>query len=451
MKIIYLILDAISYQDSWLKNNTKMKHLKNISNDSLNFHNHYAVTHNTIGNCAALLSGLSPTLTNVVGRMQSYDENRYGYLQNVLKKNGCPTHFMTPCKFVYSPDPNYKFEFDSFSVLSPSLAEYRVAAEELNNQHFFKKVRELSSLKNYFLGLHYVDCHEPYETPINNKLVNRFLFPNIRKFLFTYENIFYRIPRRILRLYLKPSTILRNIYMYKEYPHLKSLKANPLGPILSPERYKNFYKKCWEDEELFKEFVQMKLLATEYLDEHISKFLNFIKENLAKDTIIFFSSDHGNNGVLSPDYLEKNGPLNELNTHIPLSIITFDEEIKKKFSIQGNINIFSSHTDFYNTAQRLYDLPVEENEFEKNLLNISNTNRFVLSEIHDNRKKHVQTRLVSENKIIDLRIKPIKNPENWLLYRKEDLINNPSNEEFNIYQNYKKKYNDYFSRRKKYN
>ena len=78
MKIIYLILDAISYQDSWLKNNTKMKHLKNISNDSLNFHNHYAVTHNTIGNCAALLSGLSPTLTNVVGRMQSYDENRKG-------------------------------------------------------------------------------------------------------------------------------------------------------------------------------------------------------------------------------------------------------------------------------------------------------------------------------------------------------------------------------------
>lgn len=451
MKIIYLILDAISYKDSWLKKDTKMKYLKDISNDSLNFHNHYAVTHNTIGNCAALLSGLSPTLTNAVGRIQSYDQNKYGYLQHVLKKNDCPTHFMTPCKFIYSPDPNYKFDFDSFSVLSPSLAEYRVAAEQLNNQFFFKKIKELSSLKNYFLGLHYVDCHEPYETPLNNKLINKFLFPNIRKFLFSYENIFYRIPRRILRLYLKPSTILNNIYMHRKYPHLKNLKANALGPILSPERYNDFYKKCWEDENLYKEFVQMKLLATEYLDEQISKFLSYVKENSAKDTVIFFSSDHGNNGVLSPDYLEKNGPLNELTTHIPLSIITFDNEIKKRFKIEGNTKILSSHTDFYNTALRLYNLPVEENEFEKNLLNMSNQDRFVLSEIHDNRKKHAQTRLISDSRLIDLRIKPIKNPERWLLYEKEDLLNNPSNEEFNIYENYKKKYNNYFSQRKKKN
>ena len=82
---------------------------------------------------------------------------------------------------------------------------------------------------------------------------------------------------------------------------------------------------------------------------------------------------------------------------------------------------------------------------------MSDQERFILSEIHDNRKKHVQTRLVSQNQIIDLRIKPIKNPENWLLYKKEDLLNNPSSEEFNIYENYKKKYNDYFSRRKKQN
>ena len=45
-------------------------------------------------------------------------------------------------------------------------------------------------------------------------------------------------------MYLKPSTILKNIYMYKEYPHLKNLKSNPLGPLLSPERYSNFYQKC---------------------------------------------------------------------------------------------------------------------------------------------------------------------------------------------------------------
>ena len=53
--------------------------------------------------------------------------------------------------------------------------------------------------------------------------------------------------------------------------------------------------------------------------------------------------------------------------------------------------------------------------------------------------------------MIDLRIKPIKNPENWQLYRKEDLLNNPSDEDFNIYVNYKKKYNNYFNQRKKLN
>ena len=36
-------------------------------------------------------------------------------------------------------------------------------------------------------------------------------------------------------------------------------------------------------------------------------------------------------------------------------------------------------------------------------------------------KINAQTRLVSESQIIDLRIKPNKNPENWLLYKYEDL------------------------------
>ena len=62
--------------------------------------------------------------------------------------------------------------------------------------------------------------------------------------------------------------------------------------------------------------------------------------------------------------------------------------------------------------------------------------------------QNVQSRLISESRLIDLRIKPMKNPEKWLLYKKEDLINNPSDEDFSIYENYKKKYNDYFSQRK---
>ena len=100
MKIIYLLLDAISYQDSWLKKDTKMENLKIFSKDSLNFHNHYAMTHNTIGNVGAMLSGLSPTLTKVVVRISRFDENKYGYLQHILKKINCSTHFMTPTQFL---------------------------------------------------------------------------------------------------------------------------------------------------------------------------------------------------------------------------------------------------------------------------------------------------------------------------------------------------------------
>ncbi len=449
MKIIYLLLDAISYEDSWLKEDSKMKYLKNYSKQSLNFHNHYAVTHNTIGNFGALLSGLSPTLTHVIGRVQGFENNKYGYLQNILRAVNCSSHFITPTKFHFSSNPNYKIEFDTFTTLSSSMADYRVCAEKLNIQHYFKKINELSTKDNYFLGLHYIDCHEPYETPVSHKLINKNLFPNIWNFLFTYEKIFYRIPRRFLRLYLKPSTILNNIYTYKKYPYLKNLNPKPFGPLLSPERYENFYKRCWEDQGLYKEFIQMKLLAHEYLDKQVAKMLDYIKENFAKDTVIFFSSDHGNMGVLSPNYLQENGPLNELSTHIPLSIISFDDEIKKRFSIEGDTKIFSSHTDFYNSVLSLYDFSVSENEFDKNFFKMSNKERFVLSELNDPRKNHAQTRLISENQIIDLRIKPNKNPENWLLYKREDLINNLSTEEFNMYTNYKKKYNEYFYKRKK--
>ena len=59
MKIIYLLLDAISYKHSWLNNRILMPNLNNYSKNALNFHNHYSVTHNTRGNLASMLSGIS--------------------------------------------------------------------------------------------------------------------------------------------------------------------------------------------------------------------------------------------------------------------------------------------------------------------------------------------------------------------------------------------------------
>jgi|TARA_B100000929_G_C15270470_1_gene339973 hypothetical protein len=77
--------------------------------------------------------------------------------------------------------------------------------------------------------------------------------------------------------------------------------------------------------------------------------------------------------------------------------------------------------------------------------------RFVMSELNDarNKKKYnAQTRLISDSQLIDLRMKATNNPNDWLLYKKEDLLNNPSEEDFSIYKNYKNKYNNFFNQRK---
>ncbi len=74
-----------------------------------------------------------------------------------------------------------------------------------------------------------------------------------------------------------------------------------------------------------------------------------------------------------------------------------------------------------------------------------------MSELNDarNKKKYnAQTRLISDSQLIDLRMKATNNPNDWLLYKKEDLLNNPSEEDFSIYKNYKNKYNNFFNQRK---
>ena len=72
MKIIYLLLDAISYEHSWLSNQGYMPNLKNLTSEGVNFHNHYSVTHNTRGNLATMFYGASSSITGVMGRKQSF-------------------------------------------------------------------------------------------------------------------------------------------------------------------------------------------------------------------------------------------------------------------------------------------------------------------------------------------------------------------------------------------
>ncbi len=440
MKIIFLLLDGVSYKDSWLVKNN-MPCLETLTLDALNFHNHYSVTHNTAGNVSCLLSGLTSSLTGIMGQKQNFRDNNYGYIQSLLKKNDINTYFYSTCntgKLHVKGDP---FDFNEFKIYGPSLAEYKVLSKNINLK-YLNTIKKLDPLNNYLVFFHYIDTHAPFETPLNQ--INKKDFPEIHKFLFTFENIFYRIPRRFLRKYIKPNTLLRNFYIYKEYPELKELNPIPLGPVLSAERFKDFYNMCWQNEKLYNEYDKMRDLAARYLDQNLNFFINKVKDINSRDTIFFISSDHGNNDLIKPEYTKSIGLLNNLNTHVPMSVITFDESLKKKLNIHGDIKEFTSHTDFYNTVESIFNLQKTENKFEKNLLRTNKVDRYIFSELHDTRFEYGHTKMFNDKKVVDLKFKTTNKLKEFKIFNKENLIDVSQINMFNDYYSYKSKYNSYY-------
>ena len=440
MKIIFLLLDGVSYKDSWIVKN-KMPYVESLTNDALNFHNHYSVTHNTAGNVSCLLSGLTSSLTGIMGQKQKFRDNKYGYIQSILKKNAINSYFYSTCNTGKLYVKNDNFDFNEFKIYGPSLAEYKILSKNINLK-YLKTINKLNNQKDYMAFFHYIDTHAPFETPLNK--ISKKEFPEINKFLFTFENIFYRIPRRFLRKYIKPNTLLRNFYTYKEFPELKELKPIPLGPVLSAERYKDFYNMCWQNDKLYNEYDKMRDLAARYLDKNLNYFINKLKDTNKKNTIFFISSDHGNNDLIKPEYTKNVGLLNDLNTHIPLSILTFDDDLKKEFNIIGNIKKFTSHTDFYNTIKKIFKLDESENEFEKNLLSLNDNERYIFSELHDTRFKYGHTKMINNKQIIDLKFRTTDKLNEFKIFEKENLINTSEIEMFKNYYLYKSKYNSYY-------
>lgn len=442
MKIIYLLLDGLSYDYSWLNSNL-MKNLHNLKKNSLNFHNHYSNTHNTGGNLICLLSGLTSSLTGIMGKKQSFRSNNYGCIQEFLRKENINTYFYSTCNVVKHYNSSDNINFSKFISYSPSMADYKVLAKAINNK-YVENVKKYHKLKNYLMFLHYTDTHAPFETPLNK--VSKKEYPEIYKFLYTFENIFYRIPRRFLRMYVKPQTLLKNFMTYREYPDLKKLNPIPFGPVLSAERYKDFYKKCWENEKLYNDYIKMKHMSARYLDQSLELFFDKIHDYVQDDTIFFISSDHGNNDTLSPNYIKKNGILNEQNTHIPLSIFTYDKKLKDKLNILGDIEVFTSHSDFFTTVNYLFNLEYIDNEFDENLLNIKKKNRFIFSEINNLRLEYGHTKLQNNDIKIELRTASTDNINKFKLYKKSDVINLINKSDYNIYFEYKSRYNKYFDK-----
>tara|TARA_X000000950_G_scaffold184947_1_gene224031 strand:- start:48557 stop:49891 length:1335 start_codon:yes stop_codon:yes gene_type:complete len=435
MKIIYLLLDAISYQHSWLSNNSYMPNLKKHSEKGMNFHNHYAVTHNTRGNLAAMFYGASSSITQVMGRKQSLRESGLESLQKKLKNIGYETSYIGTQPLFHSEKKGDNLDFSRCIYLSPSMSDFYIPAENFNKYIFQNKKKIQDKSLSFF---HFTDCHEPYETPDNQ--LDKKTFPNIHNFHYRLSNIFYRIPRKVYKNFFSYNNAKKKKEIFSLYPRLKELCIHPFGSVNTPERYSWFYEKVWSDRNFLYEYEKMMTVTLKYLDKHINETLKFIKEYHKHNTLIFISSDHGNNGVLSPAFKLKYGLLSDAATHIPLSLLTFDEKIKEKFFYERNIHKFTSHTNFFKTILNLIDN--KKNKFEKeSLISKDIENEYVLSELNDERFDYGECVIRNLNERISLRIKSSDNPQTLKLIEFNDILNSINQNDYNKYYNFKSKYN----------
>lgn len=434
MKIIYLLLDAISYDHSWLSDKNFMPYLSEYSKTSINFHNHYAVTHNTRGNLAAMLYGASSSITKVMGRKQSFRDSGLTSLQMELRKNNYKSAYIGTQPLFQGEKKNDDLDFSECLYLSPSMSDFYIPAENFN-KFLETKLKTLDNKSLTFL--HYTDCHEPYETPEN--ILTKKDYPLTHKFHYRPANLIYRIPRKIFQKYLSLKNIINKKKIYKNYPYLSKLCENPFGSISTPERYSWYYEKVWSNENFFEEYKKMMTTTLTYIDKKIKKILKYLEFYFPKDTIIFVSSDHGNNGILSPKYKNKHGLLSSASTHVPLTLITFDEKIREKINLRKDIYNYTSHTNFYKTILNLIN--PEKYKYNNTLLNEKLDNNFVISEVNDARFEFGECILRNNNKIINLRIPKSDDPDTLMLISKKNLLNNISDEDYELYRNFKLKYN----------
>jgi len=436
MKIIYLLLDAISYEHSWLSNENYMPNLKNITENGINFHNHYSVTHNTRGNLAAMLYGASSSITGVMGRKQSFRDSGLKSLQKELNENNFISAYVGTQPLTHGEKHGDKLDFDECLYLSPSMSDFYIPAENFNN---ILKTKLTQLKDNSLTFFHYTDCHEPYETPEN--ILSKKEYPLLHKFHYRLSNILFRIPRKIYRNYFSLKNLKKKFKVYNEFKYISKLCLNPYGSIKTPERYSWFYEKVWEDKNYYNEYKKMMFVTLTYLDKHVGKIINHIKDYHSDNTLIFISSDHGNNGVISPEIKKKNGLLSKNSTHIPLSVISFDENLKKKI-IHNNKNItnYTSHVNFYKSILHLIN-PKKYNYKNETIFSKNAINEFVISEINDTRFDFGECVIRKRDKEIHLKVNKSDNINSLKLIQKKDLINDVPDQDYQIYCDFKKNYN----------
>ena len=151
------------------------------------------------------------------------------------------------------------------------------------------------------------------------------------------------------------------------------------------------------------------------------------------------SSDHGANGPINPNHIEKNGYLNEITTHIPLSVFSFDNNLIKKYKLKSNKSQMTSHIDIYETILSLFT-KIKKNLYSENLLKLKNKNRYILSEISQKRLKFGQIIMRKKNKNINFRVIPTDNFNLIQQCPRKFIVGDITENEHREYLNFKKQY-----------
>ena len=436
---VIIIVDAISYRHSWLTSKEHFPFLYSQKDKFLNFHKHFAVSNGTRNNLASILSGLPPSLHKTMNRKHSFRNNKYFNLQSILKKKNYNTFYYATQPLFHSERVGDKLDFTDATYLTPSMADFYIPA--LNFNKFVKKKHESIKDKAHFGIYHYTDVHAPFEPPKirfkNTKEIYKFILKNILKIIKRFLWLKFKLPF---------SKKIKDIY--KEYPSLKG-NTDPMGPAISLERHplnKEFYNKVWEEGSLHSDYMQMHCNASKYQDKGLEKIFDYFKKN-SKDTIFFMLADHGNTDIVNPKIRKSDGILKEDLTHIPLSVLSFDESVSKKYNVVGDIDHLTSQTDIFYTILELLgdykiDKKIDKLNFCRNLLNVKDSERYIFSEFNDERAPYGETRMFNLDEEIYLRIQSTDKIEDLIEYK--SIINSIDFEKYKKYNDYKKSLNDNF-------
>ena len=124
--------------------------------------------------------------------------------------------------------------------------------------------------------------------------------------------------------------------------------------------------------------------------------------------------------------------------------------LNKKFNLCGDFNELTSHVDFFQTVLGVLKEKFVDNNYNINLLSPKpKKERFIFSEFNQAIKSNYgQIKMYNKEKKIEIRLDSTDNLEELYLCSRDKIINNISNEDFDLYLNEKEKYNNTYISRK---